>query len=190
MSLYGYELLAEKFHDQIYKTILANRTTIIKGPTGCGKSTYIPYILRDKKVAIIEPRRIAVTSLFNILAEKIPNIGYKMRFSQKLPENSKMTIFTDGSFLNIISSIDYDYVIIDEVHERSVRTDLILSILRTNHKCKLILMSATIDTTKIEKFFNAVTFNIPGVGHPLHVEYLDTPTSDYITETYLTVKKI
>lgn len=190
MSLYSYRLLAEKYHDQILKTIESNRTIIIKGPTGCGKSTYIPFILKDKKVAIVEPRRIAVMALYTILSQKIQKLGYKMRFNQNMPEDASMVIYTDGSFLNSISSLEYDYIIIDEVHERSLRTDLILSIFKANCRSKLILMSATLDTTKLERFFNAVTFNIPGEGHPLDVKYLEAPTSDYITETYLTVKKI
>lgn len=190
MSLYSYSLLAEKYHDQIKETIDKNKTIIIKGPTGCGKSTYIPYILRDKKVAIIEPRRIAVTALYNILRTKIENVGFKMRFASNINEKTTMKIFTDGAFLNSIDSLDYDYIIVDEVHERSIRTDLILMLLKTNYKATLLLMSATLNTTSLEKFFNATTFNIPGEGFPVEVKYLDEPTNDYVTEAYMTVKKI
>lgn len=191
MSLYVYPLLVEKYQDDILKAIQKNRTTIIKGPTGCGKSTFIPFLLRDKKVAVIEPRRIAVTSLYNTLSPKIPGLGYKMRFSRKVGRDTSMIIYTDGSFLNSIdSSIDCDYIIVDEVHERSLRTDLVLSILRLRYRNKLILMSATLDTSKIENFFKAATYVIPGDGFPLTVKYLDHPTSDYVTECYLTVKSI
>lgn len=190
MPVYSYALLAEKYGEQILSLIEKNRTVIIKGPTGCGKSTYIPVLLKDKKMAIIEPRRIAVTSLYNILESKIPNIGYKMRFNQVRNENTNAMIYTDGSFLNSISNLEYDYIILDEVHERSLRTDLILALLKKCFHKKLILMSATLDTSKLENFFNAVTFSIPGEGYPVQVNYLDAPTTDYISETYLCVKKI
>lgn len=189
--LYSYSLPAEKYQDEILKVIQQNRTTIIKGPTGCGKSTFIPFLLKDKKVAVIEPRRIAVTSVYNTLSPKIPGLGYKMRFSKKMNQCTTMIIYTDGSFLNDIdASADYDYIIVDEVHERSLRTDMILSILKLHYRNKLVLMSATLDTTRIEKFFGAVTYTIPGDGFPLTVKYLDHPISNYITECYLTVKKI
>lgn len=191
MPLYSYPLLVEKYQNDILKVVQENRTVIVKGPTGCGKSTFIPFLFRDKKVAIIEPRRIAVTSLYNTLSPKIPNLGYKMRFSKKVDRNTSMTIYTDGSFLNSIDlSIDYDYIIVDEVHERSLRTDLILSILKIRYRNKLILMSATLDTTKIESFFGAFTYVIPGHGFPLTIKCLDRPTSDYVAECYLTVKSI
>lgn len=190
MSLYSYTLPIEKHQAAILKTIKENRNIIIKGPTGCGKSTFIPFLLKDKRVAIIEPRRIAVTSLYNTLSSIIENVGYKMRFNKVLNEKTTMTIFTDGSFLNCIQDLNYDYIIVDEVHERSVRTDLILSILKANYRNKLILMSATLDTTKIGNFFKAFTYEVPGDSNPIDIKYLDSPTSDYINESYLTVKRI
>lgn len=190
MSLYTYSLQIEKYQKDILNAIETHKTTIIKGPTGCGKSTFIPFLLKDKKVAIIEPRRIAVTSLYNVLSEKIQNLGYKMKFNKKITESTKMTIFTDGAFLNSIHDLDYDYIIIDEVHERSVRTDLILSILKTNYRNKLILMSATLNTTKLQGFFKAFVYEIPGESHPVEIKYLDSPTNDYVNESYFTIKKI
>lgn len=190
MSLYSYSLQIEKYQDAILEAIEMHKVTIIKGPTGCGKSTFIPFLLRGKKVAIIEPRRIAVTALYNTLSEKIENLGYKMRFSKQVAEGTTMVIFTDGAFLNTIEDHNYDYIIVDEVHERSLRTDLILSYLKTNYKNKLILMSATLNTNLLENFFGAFLYEIPGESYPADVRYLDIPTSDYIMESYLTVKNI
>lgn len=190
MTLYSYTLQIEQYQNEILDVINSNKTVIIKGPTGCGKSTFIPYLLRDKKVAIIEPRRIAVTSLYNTLSQKIDSIGYKMRFNKKCKDDTKMIIFTDGAFLNSIHNLDYDFIIIDEVHERSVRTDLILSILRSNYRNKLILMSATLNTSKLQEFFKAKVYEVQGVSYPVDIKYLEFPTSDYITESYLTIKSI
>lgn len=190
MSLYSYSLQIEKYESEIKKAIESNKTTIIKGPTGCGKSTFVPWIFRNSKVAIIEPRRIAVTSIFKILQPHIPDIGYKMRFNKSFNKNTKVMLYTDGCFLNEIHDLDYDYIIVDEAHERSIRTDLILSILKVKFKNKLILMSATIDTEKLEKFFDAKTYSIPSKSYPVDIKYLEKPTSDYIIESYLTIKNI
>lgn len=190
MSLYSYPLQIEQCQQEILKVIESNKTVIIKGPTGCGKSTFIPYLLKDKKVAIIEPRRIAVTSLYNTLSQKIDSIGYKMRFNKKCKDDTKMIIFTDGTFLNSIHNLDYDFIIIDEVHERSVRTDLILSILKSNYRNKLILMSATLNTNKIQEFFKAKVYEVQGTSYPVDIKYLKFPISDYIAESYLTIKNI
>ena len=196
MSTYAYPLLIEKYAKEILSTIEKNRVTIIKGPTGCGKSTYVPLLLSKTdntvsgKIAIIEPRRIAVTALYNILAPHIPNLGYKMRFDKKLNENTKVTIFTDGSFLNDIRNLDYDYIILDEVHERSIRTDVILGILKSDYEGKLILMSASVDSIKLERYFGAKILEIPGSSNPVEVSYLEKPTADYIVESYLAIKNI
>jgi len=220
MSLYEYPLLIENYADKIVAVVSSSTTSIVKGPTGCGKSTFIPWLLRDHRVAIIEPRRIAVTSLYNTLAPHIPTLGYKMRFSKKVSPETTMCIYTDGAFLNEMDFLSFDYVIIDEVHERSVRTDILLSILRESilsgkrdagrsvgaiegddykdktvpappgSKCKLILMSATVDVESLANFFRARTLNIPGKNNPLEIRYLEKPTSDYIVEAYMRVKSI
>ncbi|KAL6122716.1 Dhx33 [Nucleospora cyclopteri] len=189
--MYDYELEIVKYKDKLINIFEKHRNIIIKGPTGCGKSTYVPLLLKDKNVAIIEPRRIAVTSLYAILKKNIPNIGYKMRFNKVNPKQDgpKTMIFTDGAFLADMD-MDYDYIIIDEVHERSVRNDILLMLLKLNYKNKLIMMSATLDTTKLCSYFKAFVFNIRTKTFPLCLKYLSKPTNDYIIESYLTVKKI
>ncbi|EPR78500.1 ATP-dependent helicase HrpA [Spraguea lophii 42_110] len=186
------------YEDQIINIISRNKVTIISGPTGCGKSTIIPQILSKKfahkKIVMIEPRRIAVSSLFNFLQNKIQNIGYKMRFNKKINKNTKVTIMTDGMFINELLDgrlNEYDYVILDEIHERSIRIDCIISILKnSNWKGKLILMSATIEQEKLIKYFNAEVFEFKEKGYKANVFYEDEPIQDYINESYLKVKKI
>ncbi len=190
MAFYSYKLEIEKYKNDILKMIEKNKTTIIKGPTGCGKSTYIPLLFRDKRVAIIEPRRIAVKSIYNTLKGKIDNLGYKMRFDKKVCEETKVVIYTDGSFMNEILENEYEYIIIDEVHERSERMDVIMGILRTDFKGKLILMSASIDSESLERYFGASVFEVPGKGHPVDIRYLENPTSNYVYEAYFTIKNI
>lgn len=195
MSTYKYSLLIENYKDEILKVIKRSKVCVIKGPTGCGKSTYIPYLLSSSsaRIAIVEPRRIAVTSLYNTLSTVMKDVGYKMRFSKMVSKETRTTIYTDGSFLNEIRGNVFDYIIVDEVHERSIRTDVILAILKNDMKkmtSKIILMSATVDTEKIARYFNASVLEVPGVSHPCRTEYLQAAASDYVNEAYCVIKRI
>ncbi|KAI5170004.1 ATP-dependent RNA helicase DHX8/PRP22 [Pancytospora epiphaga] len=190
MSAYPYPLLIERYRSDIEKIVEKNRVVIIKGPTGSGKSTFIPLLFKGSKMAIVEPRRIAVTSLYNTLRPHIPSLGFKMRFNKRVEKNTTVTLYTDGCFLNEIDSLEYNYIIIDEVHERTVRTDIILGILKNWQKGKIILMSASVDTDKLERYFHAKTYVIPGRSFPVDIKYLDVPTSDYIIEAYMTIRNI
>ncbi|ORD99416.1 DHX33 [Hepatospora eriocheir] len=193
--MYEYKLKIQKYKDVIVKLVKNNNVVVIRAPTGCGKSTYVPLLFKDKKVAVIEPRRIAVMSLYNTLVKSNElNVGYKMRFNIKVPSNSDCftNIYTDGAFLANLD-LDYDVIIIDEVHERSVRTDVLLSILKNKikeKKFKLILMSATVDVDKITNFFNAHLLDIKMKTFPIEINYLDVPTPDYINQSYLAIKNI
>lgn len=190
-KFYDYNLLIEKYSDKLIKCINSSQYTIIKGPTGCGKSTYIPLLLNDRKskIAIIEPRRIAVTSLYTTLSAVTKDIGYKMRFNKKIKKFDKLIIYTDGAFLNDGINQDFDYIIVDEVHERSVRIDVILCLLK-HSKTKVLLMSATVDTSKLQKYFNANVFEIQGESFPVKINYTNQPVSDYILESYNVIKSI
>ncbi|AFM98070.1 HrpA-like helicase [Encephalitozoon hellem ATCC 50504] len=197
MSPYFYSLPIEEHKNKILDEIRRSKVCIIKGPTGCGKSTYIPYLLSlsfpSCRIAIIEPRRIAVTSLHSTLSSTMEGVGYKMRFSKSIKKDTKTIIYTDGSFLNEVIEREFDYIIVDEVHERSIRTDVILGLFKNsirNMKGKVILMSATVDTQKLASYFKASVLDIPGVPHPVKIEYLPECTSDYIVESYSTIKRI
>ncbi|ADM11310.1 HrpA-like helicase [Encephalitozoon intestinalis ATCC 50506] len=197
MSPYLYRLPIEVHKDKILDTVGKFKVCVIKGPTGCGKSTYIPYLLSSffpsSRIAIVEPRRIAVMSLYKTLSSVIGRVGYKMRFNKSIGKDSKTIVYTDGSFLNDMDEGRFDYIIIDEVHERSIRTDIILGLLRRNIRDirgKVILMSATVDTEKISRYFGAGVLEIPGDSYPVRIEYLPECTSDYIVESYCIIKKI
>lgn len=189
--MYSWKLEIEKYKENILKRVEKNKTTIIKGPTGCGKSTYVPLLFKDKKVAIIEPRRIAVLGLYNVLKNQVDNLGYKMRFNKVKVDEEKahMVIFTDGAFLAEMD-LDFDIIIVDEVHERSVRTDLLLFMLKLKFKNKLILMSATLETTTLEKYFNTCLIDIKCKSYKVKEIYVEKPVADYITAIYLTIKRI
>ena len=187
----GYNLLIENYSSEIIKCIENSKHVLIKGPTGCGKSTYIPLLLNNNKhkIAVIEPRRIAVMSLYSTLFKVTKNVGYKMRFNKKIKHDDKIIIFTDGAFLHEGIDSNYDYIILDEVHERSIRMDMILCLLKQT-KSKVILMSATVDTKRIMNYFDAKLFEIPGESYPCDIIYSESSVSDYILESYNIIKEI
>lgn len=191
------------YRTQILETIKSNAVTIIKGPTGCGKSTFIPILLaKYYKVAIVEPRRIAVISLYENIKSHC-DAGYKIRFSRKNTD-AQVCIFTDGMFLN--EKWDFNMVVVDEVHERTVRMDAVLSILKRklcestsdkkNDSCtesgvtKVLLMSATVDTQALERFFGASLLEIQCNTFPIKVFYEERPVADYVLASFVKVKEI
>lgn len=102
---------------------------------------------------------------------------------------SNVEIVTDGIFLNNLNKyLTYEYIIIDEVHERSAKTDLILGILKQKLKNKLILMSATINTRIFEKYFDGKVFEIIGQSYKANIIY--ESVDDYIIGSFLKIKEI
>lgn len=191
------------YRSQILETIKSSAVTIIRGPTGCGKSTFIPILLaKHYRIAVVEPRRIAVLSLYESIKTHC-DAGYKIRFSKK-NTSARVCIFTDGMFLN--EKWDFDMVVVDEVHERTVRTDAILSILKKRlcesalgksdggcterRVARALLMSATVDTDALERYFSASLLEIQCKTFPLNVFYEERPVADYVLASFVKVKEI
>jgi ATP-dependent helicase HrpA len=182
--------IAEK-KDEIIESIKQHQILIISGDTGSGKTTQIPKLCLEAgrgiegKIGLTQPRRIAATTVARRIAEELnedlgQSVGYKIRFDEKISRNSFIKIMTDGillaetqtdPFLN-----EYDTLIIDEAHERSLNIDFILGLLKTltakRKDLKLIITSATIDTEKFSKAFNnAPIIEVSGRMFPVEVEY-------------------
>jgi len=182
-------ILAKK--DQIIASISKNQVIIISGETGSGKTTQIPKFCLaagrgiDGKIGCTQPRRIAAMTVSRRIAEELGeglggSVGYKIRFKDKTSPNAFIKIMTDGILLAETQSDaylnEYDTLIIDEAHERSLNIDFILGILKTLLKrrkdLKLIITSATIDTEKFSKAFdNAPVIEVSGRMYPIEVQY-------------------
>jgi ATP-dependent RNA helicase DHX8/PRP22 len=94
---------------------------------------------------------------------------------------------------NMHKRLKYDYIIVDEVHERSSRTDIILGIMKEkicNWGGKLILMSATVDTSRIREYFDAGLVEIDEKGYPVDIRYEKECVADYILESYFKIREI
>ena len=175
----------------IKKTILENQVTILCGETGSGKTTQLPKICLDiglgirGKIAHTQPRRLAARSVSQRIAEELDTelgneVGFKVRFSDKSNDKSYIKLMTDGILLAECNHDpylnQYDTIIIDEAHERSLNIDFLLGYLKRLIKkrkdLKLIITSATIDPDRFSKHFDgAPVINVSGRTYPVEVRY-------------------
>ncbi len=177
---------------QIIRLIKENQVVIVSGETGCGKSTQIPKmcLLAGRgiggKIGCTQPRRIAAITIAHRIAEELGedigrSVGYKIRFREKTGRQAFIKIMTDGMLLAETQAdphlYEYDTLIIDEAHERTLNIDFILGILRTllprRPELKVIITSATLDTEKFSAAFgDAPVVKVEGRTYPVEVEYL------------------
>ncbi len=177
--------------DEIARAIEEHPVVIVSGETGSGKSTQIPKICLaagrgiDGRIGCTQPRRIAAITVANRIAEELgedlgKSVGYKIRFDERASRDGYIKIMTDGVLLAEAQSDpflnEYDTLIIDEAHERSLNIDFVLGILKNmlsrRRDFKLIVTSATIDTEKFSRAFdNAPIIEVSGRMFPVEVEY-------------------
>ena len=177
--------------DDIKKIILAHQVTIICGETGSGKTTQLPKICLDvglgkqKMIGHTQPRRIAARSVAGRIAEELNTplgemVGYKIRFMDRVTKNTSIKVMTDGILLaetqNDPMLSQYDVIIIDEAHERSLNIDFLLgylsNLLRKRRDLKIIITSATIDVDKFSQHFgDAPIIKVSGRTFPVDIVY-------------------
>ena len=177
--------------DDIAALIAKHQVVIVCGETGSGKTTQLPKICLElgRGVAGLightQPRRIAARTVADRIAEELgqtigKTVGYKVRFYDKTHENSLVKLMTDGILL-AESQHDpylnqYDTIIIDEAHERSLNIDFLMGYLKwllpKRPDLKLIITSATIDPERFANHFNnAPIINVSGRTYPVDVRY-------------------
>ncbi|MCV2885363.1 ATP-dependent RNA helicase HrpA [Aestuariibacter sp. AA17] len=177
--------------DDIADAIQNNQVVIIAGETGSGKTTQIPKICLelgrgvDGLIGHTQPRRLAARSVATRIAEEVESplghhVGFKVRFSDQVSENSYIKLMTDGILLAEIQQDrflnQYDTIIIDEAHERSLNIDFILGYLKQllpkRPDLKVIITSATIDPERFSQHFNqAPIIQVSGRTYPVEIRY-------------------
>eukprot|EP00884_Botryococcus_braunii_P007206 jgi/Botrbrau1/16487/Bobra.0142s0081.1 len=181
------------------------RVLVISGATGCGKSTQVPQYLLEEAVGrgeggacniiVTQPRRISAVGLASRVAEEMGQrvgevVGYSVRLDSCTSLRTRLLFCTTGILLRRLTSdpelSNVTHVIVDEVHERSVESDLLLLLLRrllaspAGKHLKVVLMSATADANLFASYFSSAlghgavgTLNIPGFTHPVKDLYLE-----------------
>ena len=198
------KLPAWKAKDTILQTVHECQVTIIGGPTGSGKSTQVVQFLLDDiiqkrmgehaNIICTQPRRISALGLAHRVAEERcvavgKEVGYSIRGeSQQIPGETLITFCTTGVLLRRLQNLQAcpesdlaGVIVVDEVHERSLDSDLLLvllkDILTLNKRLKVILMSATLDAGEFEEYFKALCrvgkIEIEGRAHPVTDYFLD-----------------
>ena len=174
--------------EEIVSLIERNQVVVIAGETGSGKTTQIPKMClesgrgREGKIGCTQPRRIAATSIARYVDKEVSgnSVAFKIRFQSTDTPRTFIKFMTDGVLLAEIQSdpllYEYDTLIIDEAHERSLNIDFILgylkNILPKRPDLRLIVTSATIDTESFSRFFNnAPVVEVSGRTYPVEVFY-------------------
>ncbi len=181
--------------EEIAKLIKNNQVVVVAGETGSGKTTQLPKICLELgygvqgRIGHTQPRRVAATSVARRIAEELETplgltVGYSIRFNDQTNDNTPIRILTDGILLNEIHHDpllkQYEVILIDEAHERSLNIDFLLgylkNILPKRPDLKVIITSATIDLERFANHFNfgsvkAPVIEVSGRTYPVEVWY-------------------
>jgi RNA helicase HrpA len=176
---------------KILDVIEKNQVIIVESPTGSGKTTQLPLILYEAgyaangMIGVTQPRRIATLSVCDYMAHQLGTtvpglVGYKMRFHDMTSKETLLKIMTDGTLLQEIKTdyllSKYSCIIIDEAHERSLNIDFILGLLKRileeRDDFKVIISSATINTSIFSEYFDGATVvHIDSIMFPVGILY-------------------
>ena len=177
--------------EEIREIVSEHQVVVIAGETGSGKTTQLPKICLELgrgvkgMIGHTQPRRIAARTVAGRIAEELHTplggvVGYQVRFNDQCGENTRVKLMTDGILLAEIQHDrylhNYDTLIIDEAHERSLNIDFLLGyikqILPKRPDLKVIITSATIDVERFSRHFDdAPIINVSGRTYPVEIRY-------------------
>ncbi|KFX91791.1 hypothetical protein O988_07579 [Pseudogymnoascus sp. VKM F-3808] len=199
------------YRDEFLAALEEHQILVIVGETGSGKTTQLPQYLHEAgytkdglKVGCTQPRRVAAMSVAARVADemgvKVGNeVGYSIRFEDSTSDKTVLKYMTDGMLLReFMTEPDlggYAAIMIDEAHERTVHTDILLALVkdlaRERPDLKLLISSATMNAKKFADYFDdAPIFNIPGRRYPVDIHYTPQPEANYLAAAITTVFQI
>ncbi|MCL2892128.1 ATP-dependent RNA helicase HrpA [Brenneria tiliae] len=188
---YPEQLPVSQKKDRILQALRDHQVIIVAGETGSGKTTQLPKICLELGRGVrglighTQPRRLAARTVAERIATELEtplggSVGYKVRFNDRVGDNTLVKLMTDGILLAEIQQdrllMQYDTLIIDEAHERSLNIDFIMGYLRQllpkRPDLKVIITSATIDPERFSRHFaNAPIIEVSGRAYPVDVRY-------------------
>ncbi len=177
--------------EEILAALAAHPVVVVCGKTGSGKTTQLPKLCLQLgrgvrgKIAHTQPRRLAARSLAARMAEELhcrlgEQVGFKVRFQDRVRDSSYIKVMTDCMLLAEVRSDpqlrEYDTLIVDEAHERSLNIDFLLGyvhrLLPSRPDLKLIITSATIDPLRFSRHFHAApVVEVSGRTYPVEIRY-------------------
>ncbi|SPO03926.1 related to ATP-dependent RNA helicase [Cephalotrichum gorgonifer] len=218
-----------KHEREIQYLVETHQVLVVVGQTGSGKTTQIPQYLEKagwcsegQMIGITQPRRVAATTIAMRVAEEVgcevgKEVGYSVRFEDATSASTRIKFLTDGllireAMMNPLLT-QYSVIMVDEAHERSISTDILLGLLKKILKrrpdLRVIISSATIQAEHFIKFFavpqlpgdggpstkedeekEVVTLSVQGRSYPIDILYLEAPTEDYVQRAVKTVVDI
>ncbi|KAK9470460.1 P-loop containing nucleoside triphosphate hydrolase protein [Dipodascopsis tothii] len=195
--------------DVLREKFAKNRVTILVGETGSGKSTQVPKFIRSldpehERIAITQPRRVAAINLARRVADEMKvsvgkEVGYTVRFSNMSGASTGIKFLTDGMLLRELlvkpKLSQYTTIVLDEAHERTLLTDLLMgflkALLRQRTDLRLVIMSATIDAERFSAFYDdAEVLYVQGRMYNVERFYLPAPVEDVVDAAVRTVVQI
>ncbi|KAF8525107.1 P-loop containing nucleoside triphosphate hydrolase protein [Hysterangium stoloniferum] len=196
--------------EDLMKTLRDNQVVVVVGETGSGKTTQLAQFLYEDGycaygiIGCTQPRRVAAMSVAKRVSEEMEcklgsTVGYAIRFEDCTSQETKIKYMTDGVLLRESlneGDLDrYSIIILDEAHERSLSTDVLMGLLRKilsrRRDLKLIVTSATMNSDKFSAFYgNAPTFTIPGRTFPVEMFHSKSPCEDYVDSAVKQVLQI
>ena len=175
---------------ELARAIADNQVVIVCGETGSGKTTQLPKICLSLGRGVLgcightQPRRVAARTVASRIAFELKTelggaVGFKVRFHDKVSPDTSVKLMTDGILLAEIHSDpllkNYDTLIIDEAHERSLNIDFLLGYLKRllprRPDLKLIITSATLDADRFARHFGALVVEVSGRSYPVETRY-------------------
>lgn len=188
--------------DELLQLIRENSIVVVVGETGSGKTTQLTQYLKEEGydqdgcIACTQPRRVAAMSVAQRVSQEMgvelgKEVGYTIRFEDNTSRHTVIKYMTDGILLReSLSDPDlekYSCIIMDEAHERSLNTDILFGLLRKiamqRYDLRLIITSATMDSSKFSNFFGSVPiFKIPGRTFQVDIFHSATVICDFVAQ--------
>lgn len=194
--------------DALTDAIKKHQILIVQSETGSGKTTQIPQYLIEEgfgTVVCTQPRRVAAMSVAARVADEMgvrlgAEVGYSIRFEDCTSEDTVVKYVTDGMLLReFLSEPDlksYDVIVVDEAHERSMSTDIVMGLVKDiarfrGDDVRVVISSATMNTKKFSAYFDgAPVYTVPGRRYDVDVFYTKSPEADYLDACCVTVLQI